>query len=273
MSSSERILFLTPSTIKAGEPTYVSSPSPACVALDLRYIFQHSDPMQWLSVSEISKRTRIPAPTARRYASLFREYLPSRKVGRVTKYSDEAVIIFERISKLYSDGHVTTEIEEVLKRDYSRTIDMTPVSTACPEPALAAAPTILPSEMADTLNSVLQKFGSCLEIMSDQKAMIEAQREDIQRIKTAFVLLARSQKKLKALPGQSVEAAYSQFEAKTQQLEQKDIEIEEMTLGLSFDQSDIKAKMQILESELIRLRKDRRELEDFFKDKIERLKT
>ncbi len=227
--------------------------------------------MDTLSVSDIAKRTRIPAPTARRYASLFKEYLPSRKVGRVTKYSEDAIVIFEKISTLYADGHVTTEIEEILRRDYSRTIDLSPLAANPQVPQ--AQPAILPAEMVETLNDVLSKFGACLNIMSDQKSMIEAQRQDIQKLKTAFVMLARSQKKLKALPQHSVEAISSDFDDKTSKLEKKDLELEEMALGLSFDQSDLKAKMQILESELIRLRKDRRELEQYFQDKIDRLKS
>ncbi len=240
--------------------------------LDLRYVLLHSDDMEWLSVSEISKRTRIPAPTARRYASLFREYLPSRKVGRTTKYGLDSVLIFEKISTLYADGLVTTEIEDVLRRDYSRTIDLSPVSSLG-----ADAPThgsaVIPVEMAETMTAVLEKFGSCLGIISDQKVLIEAQREDIQRLKTAFVMLARSQKKLKVLPASSLETMTQKLNNKTGQLEQKDIELEEMALNISFDQSDLKAKMQILESELIRLRKDRREMEKFFREKIDRLKA
>ncbi len=239
--------------------------------LDLRYVLKHSDAMEWLSVSEISKRTRIPAPTARRYASLFREYLPSRKVGRTTKYGLDSVLIFEKISKLYADGLVTTEIEDLLQRDYSRTIDLSLVSGVEAE-APTHAPAGLPFEMAETMTGVLKKFGSCLEIISDQKVLIEAQREDIQRLKTAFVMLARSQKKLKVLPASSLETMTQKLNRKTGQLEQKDIELEEMTLNISFDQSDLKAKMQILESELIRLRKDRREMEKFFREKIDRLK-
>jgi bifunctional N-acetylglucosamine-1-phosphate-uridyltransferase/glucosamine-1-phosphate-acetyltransferase GlmU-like protein len=58
----------------------------------------------------------------------------------------------------------------------------------------------------------------------------------------------------------------------TRALEEKDAEIEEMALKLTFDTSDIKAKLQILESELVRLRKDRRDMERYLQDKIDRLK-
>lgn len=226
--------------------------------------------MEWYSVSDIAQKTRIPAPTARRYSALFREFLPSRKIGRVTKYAEEAIEIFEKISKLYADGHVTAEIEEMLRRDYARTIEVSPVVPSADQSAVA---TVIPSDMARTLNNVLDKFGTCLEIIADQKSMIETQRSDILKLKTAFVLLARSQKKLKTLPQETQATISDELAQRTQRLERKDLELEEMTLNLSFDQSDLKAKLQILESELVRLRKDRREMEQFFRDKIERIKS
>ena len=137
--------------------------------------------MQWLSVSEISQKTRIPAPTARRYASLFREYLPSRKIGRIIKYSEEAIVIFGKISSLYAEGHVTSEIEEILRDAYSRTIDVAPTS-----PAPSPQATILPVEMAEALRNMLDQFSSCLGVIADQKLMLEKQREEIKKLKTAL---------------------------------------------------------------------------------------
>ncbi|MGE4290955.1 MAG: MerR family transcriptional regulator [Desulfovibrio sp.] len=223
--------------------------------------------MNWLSVAEIAKITRIPAPTARRYASLFREFLPSRKVGRVTKYSDDAVRIFEAISNLYQEGHVTGEIEDALKQEYSRTAEMAPEAADVPALGIGA-------EFANSFKEVMDKFGHCLQIIADQKIMIERQREDIQKLKTAFVLLSRSQKRLRHLPAAASASPVDNtaLEERTALLAKKDSELEEMALNLSFDTSDIKAKLQILESELIRLRKDRREMEKFFQSKIDRIR-
>ncbi len=127
------------------------------------------------------------------------------------------------------------------------------------------------SELASSFNNVIGKVASCMEVMADQKSIIEHQQEDIQKLKTAFVLLARSQKKMKQLPTNN-DILPEEFLQQTLALEQKDAEIEEMTLKLTFDTSDIKAKLQILESELVRLRKDRREMEKYLQEKIDRLK-
>jgi hypothetical protein len=211
--------------------------------------------MDWLSVAEIARLTRIPAPTARRYAALFREFLPHRKVGRVTRYAPDSARVFERISGLYHEGRVTTEIEEVLRREFSRTIDLDAAGTGearLPEPA----------------PGVLDQFNTSLQVIADQRAVIEALREDVRKLKAGFVLLARGQKRLKALPA----AGGDDLSRTAAALARKDSELEELALGLSFDTSDMKIKLQTLEQELVRLRKDRREMERHLLDKLERLK-
>lgn len=221
--------------------------------------------MNWLSVAEIAKLTRIPAPTARRYAALFKDFLGGRKMGRVTKYPEESVVIFERISRLYGEGRLTAEIDDALRVEFPRTIDVRPG---------APAPTVTGGGLADlseTFNGVMGKVASCMEVMADQKAIIDRQQDDIQKLKTAFVLLARSQKKLKELPAGD-DVSTDAILKHTKVLAEKDAEIEEMALKLTFDTSDLKAKLQILESELVRLRKDRRDMEKYLQEKIDRLK-
>ncbi|NDV19973.1 hypothetical protein GO013_11125 [Pseudodesulfovibrio sp. JC047] len=222
--------------------------------------------MNWLSVAEIAKRTRIPAPTARRYAALFKDFLGGRKMGRVTKYPEESLVIFERISRLYGEGRVTNEIDEILRTEFPRTIEVEHSSIT------GVAPRENSMELASTFNEVIGKVAACMGVIADQKTIIDSQQEDIQKLKTAFVLLARSQKKLKELPMSEARLPDEILE-QTKALEQKDAEIEEMTVKLTFDTSDIKAKLQILESELVRLRKDRREMEKYLQDKIDRLKA
>lgn len=213
--------------------------------------------MDWLSVAEIARLTRIPAPTARRYAALFREFLPHRKAGRVTRYAPEAARVFGRISNLYHEGRVTTEIEEVLRQEFSRTIDLDAGTGEARLPAVEPAP------------GLLDQFNTSLQVIADQKAVIEALREDVRKPKAGFVLLARGQKRLKALPAPEGDGLSRTAAA----LARKDSELEELALGLSFDASDMKIKLQTPEQELVRLRKDRREMELHFLDKLERLKS
>ncbi|CCH49442.1 hypothetical protein [Pseudodesulfovibrio piezophilus] len=222
--------------------------------------------MNWLSVAEIAKLTRIPAPTARRYASLFKDFLGGKKLGRVTKYPDDCVTIFEKISRMYGEGRVTAEIEDALRSEFPRTIDVGQAASQAPVQS-----SVVYNEITDAFSGVIGKVASCMEVIANQKTIIDKQQDDIQKLKTAFVLLARSQKKMKELPTGN-EINLDEIMEQTKALEQKDAEIEEISLKLTFDTSDIKAKLQILESELVRLRKDRREMEKYLQEKIERLR-
>lgn len=221
--------------------------------------------MNLLSVSDISKMTRIPAPTARRYASLFKDFLCGTKVGRVTRYPEESIQVFNRISQLYSEGRVTHEIEEILRSEMPRTIDVD-AAEECNVPG-----TLNTGELTQAFSEVMDRVASCMEIIADQKKIIEQQQDDVQKLKTAFVMLARSQKRLKALPSASEPPL--ELTESYRRLEEKDQELEEVTMSLSLDASDIKVKLQTLESELVRLRKDRREMEKYLQDKIDRIKS
>ena len=179
---------------------------------------------------------------------------------------EDSLVVFERISRLYGEGLVTSEIDERLHSEFSRTIEIDHRSNS-PAPQADGY-----AELASTFNDVLARVTACMEVMSNQKNIIDNQQEDIRKLKTAFVLLARSQKRMKQLPDVSM-ALPDDFLTQAKALEEKDAEIEEMALKLTFDTSDIKAKLQILESELVRLRKDRRDMEKYLQEKIDRLKV
>ncbi|HAS90262.1 MAG TPA: hypothetical protein DCS48_13325 [Desulfovibrio sp.] len=223
--------------------------------------------MKWLSVAEISKITMIPAPTARRYASLFKDFLSSKKMGRVTKYPESAVEIFKRIVTLYNDGMVTTEIEQQLRSEFPRTIEISPSERGIPtQPVMNVQ-----AELSGAFAEMMDKMSKSLEVIADQKSIIEEQREDIYKLKKAFVLLARSQKKIKALPQLDIKSLTEEYDERTNALEQKDVELEVATTELAQENNNLKHKLEVMESELIRLRKDRREMENYFLDKIKRM--
>ncbi|WP_027178329.1 MerR family transcriptional regulator [Maridesulfovibrio bastinii] len=225
--------------------------------------------MNWISVAEISKITGIPAPTARRYASLFKDFLPSRKMGRVTKYPDSVIAIFQRIVTLYNDGLVTTEIEEKLKSEYPRTIEVSPNERSVSvQPAVAGQ-----LELGEAFSGLMERMSKSLEVIADQKEIIEDQRCDIAKLKRAFILLARSQKKMKELPQLDYKAMTEEFEGRTEALRQKDSELEEATSDLAQENSTLRRKLEVMETELIRLRRDRREMEKYFLDKIKKIQS
>jgi len=73
------------------------------------------------------------------------------------------------------------------------------------------------------------------------------------------------------LPQLDIKSMTDEFGERTNALEQKDVELEEATTELAHENSNLKHKLEIMEAELIRLRKDRREMENYFLDKIKRM--
>lgn len=130
-----------------------------------------------MSISEIAKRLGMAENTARRYANLFGDYIKSRQYGRSMKYDPESLEVLAAVSRMYSDGLGTQEIQERLRGAYTLTVNMEPEndgSSVLPpnvntineirETMLRLA---LHIERQEVLNQALVKE------LSDQRAFIE----------------------------------------------------------------------------------------------------
>lgn len=74
--------------------------------------------------AEIAEKCQIPENTVRRYCKNFKEYIPSKKYGRATRYSADSINILQNISALYSKGHTTLEIQDLLRGQYPQTVEL-----------------------------------------------------------------------------------------------------------------------------------------------------
>ncbi|MGX9364488.1 hypothetical protein ACTVJH_00405 [Desulfoplanes sp. PS50] len=153
----------------------------------------------WLSLTAMARRLQIPEPTARRYAKLFSDYLPHRKVGRMTLYAPDAGHILTRISQLYADGHKKDDVENILKKELPRTIDVD-------GSAMSASQALVRTD-----NAVLQeKLFQFLDIVSDQSKKIDALME---RDNQTSATLSRMQDELEAEKsrGEELEKTSAQY--------------------------------------------------------------
>ena len=82
------------------------------------------DHKEWLTIYDIMRQTSLNETTARRYASLFGEFLNSKTFGRVTKNSPEAIEVFRHVNNLYGQGFVTQDIISHLEQEMPRTIEV-----------------------------------------------------------------------------------------------------------------------------------------------------
>lgn len=230
--------------------------------------------MELMALSDIAKRTGIPAPTARRYAALFKDFLSGRRLGRMTRYPDEAVAVFQRISELYTQGRITAEIEDILRREYPRTIEVGPASEPIALPAVAqdlpahlaeALSDALADALADALSASIAQFSGALDKLAEQKTSLDSHQSDIDKLKNGFVLLARNLKRLARRDQADTTALIDRLTDRLRDMEPKLAVMEEITLTLTSDNADLKARVSAQEVEIRRLREDRDRMESLLK--------
>jgi hypothetical protein len=234
--------------------------------------------MELMALSDIARRTGIPAPTARRYAALFKDFFSGRRLGRMTRYPEEAVPVFLRISELYGHGRITTEIEEILRREFPRTIEVGPATEhmalpAVPPEVSALLPgnltEILSEALSDALSEALSasmsRFSETLDALADQKTNLDAHQADISNLKSGFVLLARNLKSLAKRDQANIVTHIARTQERLRLMEPKLSVLEEIALTLTSDNADLKARLSAQEVELHRLREDRDRMESLLK--------
>lgn len=222
--------------------------------------------MELMALSDIAKHTGIPAPTARRYASLFKDFLSGRRIGRMTRYPHEALAVFNRISELYAEGRITSEIEDFLRREFPRTIEVGPAADPIALPAVVHdLPGNLAEVLSDALSSALSEsiahFSEALDKLAEQKTSLDTHQGDITKLKNGFVLLARNLKRVAKRDQADVSAQVEKLTERLRAMEPKLAVMEEISLTLTSDNADLKARVAAQEVELRRLREDRERLE------------
>lgn len=226
--------------------------------------------MELMALSDIARRTGIPAPTARRYAALFKDFLSGRRLGRMTRYPEESVAVFQRISELYAQGRITAEIEDILRREYPRTIEVGPATEPIALPAVAQdlpahLAEALSDALADALSASIAHFSDALDKLAEQKTSLDSHQADIDKLKNGFVLLARNLKRLTRRDQADTAERMDRVTDRLRDMEPKLAVMEEITLTLTSDNADLKARVAAQEVELRRLREDRERLESLLK--------
>jgi len=219
-----------------------------------------------MALSDIAKQTGIPAPTARRYAALFKDFLSGRRLGRMTRYPEEALGVFNRISELYADGRITSEIEDILRREFPRTIEVGPAAEPIALPAVVHdLPGNLAEVLSDALSAALSEsiahFSEALGKLAEQKTSLDTHQGDITKLKNGFVLLARNLKRVAKREQADVTSQVEKLSGRLLAMEPKLAVMEEISLTLTSDNADLKARVAAQEVELRRLREDRERLE------------
>jgi DNA-binding transcriptional MerR regulator len=192
------------------------------------------------SVAAIAKLLDVPESTLHYWKNRFDEVLPSVGRGRSKRFRPEAVEIFRAIGRLLGQGLSAADVRAELIRHYPVNAAHAPTSETVPRPAV-------PAVSADNGTAV----GGDSEAVMAMAAGIGTEIA-----KALLVQFGRhfQQPQPPALPEESVEGLRAELAA-----------VRDANVAMT-------EKMRLLEAELVRLRKDRRDLESYLVDKINALR-
>lgn len=196
-----------------------------------------------LSVAEIARELDLPESTVHYWKNRFAQHLPSVGRGRQKRFKPEAVEIFATISRLLKEGHTARDVMDRLSQDYPLQADAMPATSGGGQPSLQAAGsmdqvmTMAAAIGMEIAKSVGEGIRSVLAAESgggaDMADIREGLEETALRISTAM----------------------------------------QETEALKAENRELKDKLAVMEAEMIRLRKDRREMEKYLLDKIKSVST
>lgn len=194
-----------------------------------------------LSVAEIARELELPESTVHYWKNRFAQHLPSVGRGRQKRFKPEAVEVFATISRLLKEGHTARDVMDHLSRDYPLQADALPQDGAVATMPMSGAAMEPAMQMAAAIGMEIAK-----SVGEGIKSVLggEATGADMTDVKEG--------------------------------LEEAALRISntiEETQALRSENEILKEKIKVMEAEMVRLRKDRREMEKYLLDKIKAVTT
>ncbi|CCO23370.1 MerR family transcriptional regulator [Maridesulfovibrio hydrothermalis] len=197
-----------------------------------------------LSIAEISRLLEVPESTLHYWKNRFAQYLPSTGRNRQKRFKPEAVEIFKIIASMLKQGHTAEDVMGELSRKY-------PVNAAIDQ-----SETVAGAEQHGTAPAQMQPMA--LEPAVQMAAAMGAE--------IAKSINEGLQGLMSCMPGGNTlpEDIKDCMNKATQDLTAQGESIE----VIKSENNLLKEKLSIMEAELVRLRKDRREMEKYLLDKM-----
>ncbi|MBI9111758.1 MerR family transcriptional regulator [Maridesulfovibrio ferrireducens] len=199
-----------------------------------------------LSIAEISRLLEVPESTLHYWKNRFAQYLPSAGRNRQKRFKPGAVEIFSLIASMLKQGHTTEDVMAELSRKY-------PVNVAIEQTAydMTQQPASTQFQQINMEPAIQMAAAMGAEI---SKSITEGLRGLLSNIpQLSFPSDAPISEELRC-----------GMEKTAKDLNEQGENIQ----TLQEENTCLKDKLSIMEAELVRLRKDRRELEKYLLDKM-----
>lgn len=231
-----------------------------------------------LSVAEIARRLGVPESTVHYWKNRFAQHLPSQGSGRQKRFRPEAVDVFRVIAEMFSLGHSTQDVMESLGKRFplTATMDGDPGQVGMEAPFTRESAhghdQAQPAAMADTALRMAAAMGQEMGA-SIARGIAEGLRSlgqmGGQMNGQSAIEGGQEMAALPALDAEQLDAIKNAVDQSCTRLDAQSGEVARM----AEENAELKTKLTVLETELVRLRKDRREMEKYLLDKIKTMST
>ncbi len=224
-----------------------------------------------LSVAEIARRLSVPESTVHYWKNRFAQHLPSAGTGRQKRFREGAVEVFRVIAEMFSIGHSAQDVMEALGKRFPLTASLDHHNEEAAGRAQAGHRAHGGPSEPSSPHSAEAAVRMAAAIAKEVGAEIARSIGEGLRQHLGGIAMPAGQE-LAALPGlppEELESIRSAVAATCGRLDDHAGEVARMAA----ENAELKAKLSVLESELIRLRKDRREMEKYLLDKIKSVST
>jgi len=223
-----------------------------------------------LSVAEIARRLGVPESTVHYWKNRFAQHLPSSGTGRQKRFRAEAVEVFRVIAEMFSLGHSAQDVMDALGKNFPLTASLEGAHFA----AGADAPFSNKQQRESASDAALADTAvrMAAAIAKEMGAEIARSIGEGLRQHLSGAALAPGEAREALPPGLDAEELSAIKDVVEQTCGRLDANADEVA-RMAAENAELKAKLTVLESELIRLRKDRREMEKYLLDKIKAVTT
>lgn len=198
-----------------------------------------------LSIAEIARELDAPESTVHYWKNRYAAFLPSLGQNRQKRFKPEALEAFRTIADMLRQGHAPAEVTAALSSAFAMTpASVAPGSLGQTVQTLAQAQT---ADMAPGLDPVQIGVRIGAEIGAE---VARSLAQSVGELLTRFSACLPAPNPPPADPAQAEKLA-----------------------ALESENALFRSKLEVLEAELIRLRKDRREMEKYLLDKIKGVTT
>lgn len=145
----------------------------------------------WYSASDVIRESAIAESTARRYLNTFAEHFRTQPNRKPRRYDEHAARMIQRINELYSDGHDTAQIKDILTRETPFIID---IEDDQQEDETATSGEHMTAIIGE-LKAVSENMNKLLDIIAATITENRHQREEIAELKRELQELKQRQLK------------------------------------------------------------------------------